>query len=192
MSDPAEVFVPIVAILVIFGMPLAYLIIHRVFSHQERLEMIRQGVVPPQARRGAPYAVPPNFGADFEAVDYSTWQANRSLRKGITLTAVGAALFVGLSFIGHGEPGPWLLGGLIPLFIGIAQIIVALLSGARFSGMAPQMPPGQQQPGPQPYQAQQQPPPFAGGRDVPPGPYGWRPGPQTELEKPPAPPDTRY
>ena len=107
MSDPAEVFVPTVAILVIFGMPLGYLIIHRVFSHQERLEMIRRGIVPPQVGRGAPYTMPStNYGQDFEAMDYSTWQANRSLRKGITLTAVGAALFVGLSFIGHGEPGP--------------------------------------------------------------------------------------
>jgi hypothetical protein len=28
------------------------------------------------------------------------------------------------------QPGPWVLGGLIPTFVGIAQIIIALISGA--------------------------------------------------------------
>ena len=46
----------------------------------------------------------------------------------------------------------------------------------------------QQQSGSQQYQ---QPPPFTGGRDVPPGPYAWRPGPTTELEKPTRPPDVK-
>ena len=33
--------------------------------------------------------------------------------------------------------GPWLLGGLIPTFIGFAQILVAMLSGARFGPLPP-------------------------------------------------------
>jgi hypothetical protein len=200
MSDPAEVFVPIVAILVIFGLPLSYAIVNRVFAHQERIEMIRRGVMPPPetkwAKRMGSYAVPPAgaYAQGYDPFEYSQWQANRSLRKGITLAMVGFALLVGLSFIDLGTPGPWLLGGLIPLFVGIAQIIIALMSGARFGTFAGcQPPPHLQQPGAgqqQDYQAGSRPftapPPNA-----PSGPYGWRPGPTTELEKPTPPPDIR-
>lgn len=200
MSDPAEVFVPIVAILVIFGLPLSYAIVNRVFAHQERIEMIRRGVMPPPdtrwAKRMGSYAVPPPgaYAQGYDPSEYSQWQANRSLRKGITLAMIGFALLVGLSFIDIGQPGPWLLGGLIPLFVGIAQIIIALLSGARFAPFAGcEAPPHLQQPGAeqqQPYQAGSRPytapPPGA-----PSGPYGWRPGPTTELEKPTNPPDIR-
>jgi hypothetical protein len=130
----------------------------------------------------------------YDPYEYGQWQANRSLRKGITLAMVGFALLVGLSFIDIGQPGPWLLGGLIPLFVGIAQIIIALMSGARFTPFAGcQPPPNLQQPGMQQgqeYQAGSRPftapPPSA-----PSGPYGWRPGPTTELEKPTPPPDIR-
>jgi hypothetical protein len=67
--------------------------------------------------------------------------AQRALFKGIRLTLIGFAILIGLSFIG-GTPGtgdfrggPWLLGGLIPMFVGIAQIIIALLSGAQLPGV---------------------------------------------------------
>lgn len=192
MSDPAEVFVPIVAILVIFGLPLSYVIVNRVFAHQERIEMIRRGLTPPAdarwARRmGAQYGVPPQ---GYDPYEYGQWQANRSLRKGITLAMIGFALLVGLSFIDLGQPGPWLLGGLIPLFVGIAQIIIALMSGARIGPLGSVPPP---QPGQQPGFQQQQynnnfgPAPH----DAPPGPYAWRPGPTTELERPTPPPDIK-
>jgi hypothetical protein len=109
---------------------------------------------------------------------------------------IGFALLVGLSFIDIGQPGPWLLGGLIPLFVGIAQVIIALLSGARIGPMSGTMPPPQQQPqmqqpgGQQEYQGGAR--PFnAGAPNAPSGPYGWRPGPTTELEKPTPPPDIR-
>lgn len=198
MSDPAEVFVPIVAILVIFGLPLSYAIVNRVFAHQERIEMIRRGVMPPPdtkwAKRMGAYAAPPSgYAPGYDPYEYSQWQANRSLRKGITLAMIGFALLVGLSFIDIGQPGPWLLGGLIPLFVGVAQIIIALMSGARitpFGGYQP--PPHFQQPGAQQQQQEYQ----AGSRpftapppNAPSGPAGWRPGPTTELEKPAQPPD---
>jgi hypothetical protein len=197
MNDPAEVFVPIVAILVIFGLPLSYAIVNRVFAHQERIEMIRRGVVPPPdprwSKRMGAYAPPPSapYAAGYDPYEYNQWQANRQLRKGITLAMIGFALLVGLSFIDVGQPGPWLLGGLIPLFVGIAQIIIALLGGARFGPFAGyQPPPNAQQPGvEQQYQGARPftaPPPSA-----PSGPYGWRPGPTTELEKPTPPPDVR-
>lgn len=83
---------------------------------------------------------------------YDADSAQYSLSKGIKTAMVGVALFIGLGFIGYHSgdgpfgsasihPGPWLLGGLIPMFVGIAQIITALMSGAQF-GMRPrQMPP---------------------------------------------------
>jgi hypothetical protein len=193
-------FVGVVAILVIFGMPIAYLIAHRFYSHQERMAMIQRGITPPQdarwQRRAAqsswcnPCDPPYEPAAGYDPYGYAEWQANRSLRKGITLAMIGFALLVGLS-ISLGPSGPWLLGGLIPLFVGIAQIIIAIMSGARFGSfnVGPPPPGISQQPGPQ--QQYQQPPPFTGTRDVPPGPYAWRPGATTELEKPPSPPDTR-
>jgi hypothetical protein len=94
-------------------------------------------------------------------------------------------LLIGLSFIGYHSgdgpfgsatihPGPWLLGGLIPMFVGVAQIIIALLSGATFG--APRFGPP--------------PPPPAGGQRT----YGssqpGQPGPRyEELARPVKPPD---
>jgi hypothetical protein len=202
MSNNADDFVAIIAILVVFGLPLSYAIVNRVFAHHERLEMIKRGITPPPdprwARRMArggwcdpsAYTVPQTgASSDYDPMAYAQWQASRQLHKGITLAMIGLALTVGLSFIRLGEPGPWLLGGLIPLFVGFAQIVIAMLSGARLGPYGfQQMPPNQSQPfgGGQP-----QPNPFAARRDIPPGPYAWRPGPTTELEKPVPPPDVK-
>lgn len=214
MNDPSDTIVPVIAILVIFGLPLAYGIVNRVFAHHERMEMLKRGIVPPPdpkwAKRmhkagwydagmygmpqGQPGVAPPPYDA-YAAYQASCANPNRMLRKGITLAMVGFALLVGLSFIDVGRPGPWLLGGLIPLFVGIAQVIIAVLSGASFGpfGINAQW----QQPGfPPPPGAQQQQssgqPPFSRPRDVTPGGYGaWRPGGTTGLEKPPSPPDVR-
>lgn len=201
MNSNADDLAAVIAILCVIGLPMAYAISSRYFAHQERLAMIQRGIAPPPdsrwAKRAAkqgwcdpsPYAQAPQA---YDPYGYAEWQANRALRKGITLAMIGFALFVGLFFIDPFRPGPWLLGGLIPLFVGIAQIMIAVLGGARFGpfGMnAPPPPAPGIGPGPQ-YQ-QQQPPPFAGQRDPSPGPYAWRPGPTTELEKPPSPPDTR-
>jgi hypothetical protein len=123
--------------------------------------------------------------------------AQAQMRKGITVTMVGFALLIGLSFIGmHGDGrppvyGPWLLGGLIPMFVGIAQIINALLNGARFPGMQSSAPGASPTAtpfnvGPQPGAPGQQPPPPPSS-----GPYAWRPGPTPEIEKPAPPPDAR-
>jgi hypothetical protein len=203
-------FVGVVAVLVIFGLPITYAIVNRVLAHQERLEMLKHGVVPPPDPKWAKrmgkagwydpsaYNMPP--GAPGMQAGYNPYydpscaNPNRSLRKGITLAMVGFALLVGLSFINPGRPGPWLLGGLIPLFVGIAQVISAVLSGARLGpiGMmggwqGPGMPPPP--PGPQ---AQAPGQPFTSPRDVTPGGYsGWRPGSTTEIGKPPSPPDVR-
>ena len=178
----SESFVAVIAILVVFGMPLAFAMAHRWWSHQEKLEMIRRGMPPPLDPREARRAERAGYSyASYASADpNSCYYPDRMLRKGVTVAMVGLALLIGLSFIDVGHPGPWLLGGLIPLFVGLAQIILALMSGANFGAWTLQ--------GPQPVQRGtmpgQTPPP-------PPGPYAWRPGQTTELEPPVRPPDIR-
>ena len=204
------------AIFCIFGLPVAAWIVVRAMRFVERMEMIKRGIVPPpdgafgrgrayrewarQQQQQGPWAgapwqqpgvtpppVPPPVAASYGDDDAQT-----QLYKGIRLALIGFAILIGLSFIGgtpltaefHG--GPWLLGGLIPMFVGVAQIIIALLSGA-------QLPNVQSRP-------TFVPPPGAG----PPPPGSPPPGPTTvsgpweqpgrrfeELSKPVQPPDVR-
>jgi hypothetical protein len=135
------------------------------------MEMLRRGMVPPPIQRGwrrmqpGPWTqappgapVPPPPGAPVGSLWCDTETAQDSLRRGIKTTMVGLALLIGLSFIGYRGasgpfgfptlvPGPWLLGGLIPTFVGIAQLLVAILSGARFGPYTPP-PPGAAPPPP--------------------------------------------
>ena len=187
MSHMSDNFVAVIAVLVIFGMPLAYAIANRTFAHQERIEMIKRGIAPPPdprtARRMAREGYDPSSFTQrgMAAYDQNGYYPDRMLRKGVTIAMIGMALLIGLSFIDVGRPGPWLLGGLIPLFIGLAQIILALMSGARFGAFNASAPHEERwtMPGPA------QPPPA----QPPEGPYAWRPGPTVELERPARPPD---
>ena len=201
-----DTLVPLFAILFLFGGPIAAIIVWRVLAHQERMEMLRQGMAPidPRAMRKAmkygwqpgagapppmPGVVPPvNFGYD------PSFYAQHQLRRGMQVAFVGLALLIGLSFIGYhgdGPPhyGPWLLGGLIPLFVGIAQIITAIMGGARI-GTGPVGMASSQSFGPGPGMGAA-PPPGPSAAKAPSGPYGWRPGPTPEIEKPASPPDYR-
>ena len=199
MDHGADSFAAVLAVFCIFGLPIVWGIASRWMAHQERMAMIARGMTPPPdmggrgwGRRGmyGPGPVPgtPPQGAPY-SYDYAQWQASRMLHKGITVGMIGLAMTIGLSFIDgmEGRPGPWLLGGLIPMFIGIAQIVIALMSGATvpFGRAVPPPPPGQAGPVGGSYEQPQAP------RDVTPGAYAWRPGPTTELKKPPSPPDTR-
>jgi hypothetical protein len=202
--------IPLFAIFFIFGAPVTAWIISRVLAHQERIEMIRNGYVPPPdpramrnaARYGAwqsgPIPPPPVGGPIPPSVrSYSDGcNPQAQLRKGITVSLVGFALLIGLSLFGYmggGEfhYGPWLLGGLIPLFVGIAQIINAVLNGATIPGVGTQA--GTASFGPRPMnQGTPQPPPSAPQQEPPyAGPYGWRPDSTPEIGKPVQPPDPR-
>lgn len=190
-----EDLIPIFGILFLFGAPVAAWVVSRVLAHQERMEMIRHGFTPPpdpRAYRGMWHGnvgtppPPPRPGMPPPVPGYyDAYYAQHQLRKGITVTMVGFALLIGLSFIGmHGDGrmtyGPWLLGGLIPMFVGIAQVINAVLNGARFPGQG--MPssgssnPSSFRPGPAPGPDVTPPP-------TPSGPYAWRPGSAPEIEK---------
>lgn len=207
-----ETIVPVFAIVFLFGAPVAAWIVSRVLAHQERIEMIRRGMMPPpdsrlyrdmQRRGWQPGPIPPPPGPARGPVPTppggyfdDQFYAQSQMRKGVTVTMVGFALLIGLSFIGFREGrmefGPWLLGGLIPMFVGIAQIINALLNGARFPGMQMGAAGPTQQ---STFSATPPPPPSGGMPPNPPPPSssygGWRPGPTPEIEKPVQPPDAR-
>lgn len=131
MSD----FVPVLAVFCIFGLPVIAFIINRAMHHRERIELIRRGFHPLHGPnwKDVPYMAPPP-PPRVHALHED--DPNRALRKGIVVTFVGLALTIGLSFIGfltdegHYTFGPWLLGGLIPLFVGLAQVVTAILFGA--------------------------------------------------------------
>jgi hypothetical protein len=61
--------------------------------------------------------------------------SNRLLRWGILITALGVALSLGLYpigfFAGENYPlhlGPWMLGGFVPLFLGLGLILLHVLT----------------------------------------------------------------
>jgi hypothetical protein len=119
-------FVAMVAIVVLVGLPILTWILFRLLAHRERMAMIRHGYAPPMGFSGRGGRYP----SESEAV------ANMQLRRGVSVAFIGLALLIGLSFIGYDdgriEFGPWLLGGLVPLFFGLAQMLNAFLGGARF------------------------------------------------------------
>ncbi len=205
-----ETVVPVMFFLIVVGAPIAAWIVSRVLAHQERMEMIRRGFMPPPdprvMRRAMKYGpapapgwqpgtMPPGFVPPPGALD-ADYYAQHQLRRGIQVAFVGLALLIGLSFIGHHGGGgyvfgPWLLGGLIPMFVGIAQIISAVLSGAKIGGIGS----GNVASAPPhfgPVEPEVPPAGASAGSPSPPGSYGgWRPGSTPEIGKPPPPPDYR-
>ncbi|MEO7202818.1 MAG: hypothetical protein ABI431_08195 [Candidatus Tumulicola sp.] len=199
-----DTVVPIIAIFVVVGAPIAAWVITRVLAHQERMEMLKRGFVPPPDPHAMRHAakwgmksgwVPgPGPGASVPPPGWSpaaydpSYQAQAHLRKGVQVAFIGLALLIGLSFIGHHAFGPWLLGGLIPLFVGIAQIITAIMGGAQF-GQLPGV--GCSQAESQYSASAPQAPSAPSGPPPPPSSYGgWRPTGMTEIE-PASPPDRR-
>jgi hypothetical protein len=203
-SDSSDL-VALTAIFFIFGLPIVCWFGMRWLAHRERMEMIRNGIDPGPFRRGrdwhgaqqpqgsmpGPVYPPRDYGY---AYAYPNEAAQIALRKAIVIVAVGFALTIGLSFIGfRGDRftlGPWLLGGLIPLFVGLAQVFSAMAAGATLRpfqtnaqfGPIPQgtVPPP---PGPPPPPGAQAPPSA--------GSYTYRPGMTPELRPPTPPPAPR-
>ena len=186
-SDIPMTLVPIVAILCVFGLPVFAFVVFRVLAHRERIELIRHGMAPnPSGRdwRAARTAYVPGPPPQNEE---ELSDPRCLLRKGITVAMIGFALLIGLGFIGLHDtgvgyvihPGPWLLGGLIPLFVGLAQVIIELLSGAtlgppRYAAAPP----------PNLYGVPTSPPPPPGAAPTYEGSYTYRPGATQELRKP--------
>jgi hypothetical protein len=189
--DDGEILIPLAAIFCIFGLPVLAWVFFRVMAHRERMEMLRQGLLPnqPEMKQRWATATPVTPGRPVVDSSCAPFDANHALRKGITLTMIGFAITLGLSFIGLDgpmwHPGPWLLGGLVPLFVGLAQVIIALMSGATMVagqtwGAAPSAPP--------PHYTDAVAPPGPATYD---GSYTYRPGSTQELRPPSPPPERR-
>ena len=95
-------------LLVIFGF-LAFL---RYMNYKETIALAEKGLTRPESKSG-----------------------KGLLRWGILVTSLGFALSLGLYLIGYNSPneypfhlGPWMLGGFVPLFLGIGLILIHVLT----------------------------------------------------------------
>jgi len=108
MSDLIPCLSIVSVLLVIFGF-LAFL---RYMNYKETLALAEKGLTKPESK------------------------SNKNLlRWGIVITSLGFALSLGLYFIGFDSAnnyplhlGPWMLGGFVPLFLGIGLVLVHYLT----------------------------------------------------------------
>ena len=96
---------PVFILAVIFG----FVALMRYLRYRENLLMLQRGIVP---ERG------------WSRREYRQMPPHARLRVGIITSLVGVALVAGLATLGI---GPWLLGGLIPLAVGIGEILTYIL-----------------------------------------------------------------
>jgi hypothetical protein len=131
--------IPCVGFLGFFAIIFGTLVLVRWFRHREIIAMVDKGLLPKQ------YTQPSSAGRGLhvELVDDitgftqppSAGRGRRPVGCGIALAALGLALMIGLWPIGFvtGRPyplyfGPWMLAGLIPLFIGLGLLITYYLT----------------------------------------------------------------
>ena len=108
MNDLVPCISIVSVLLVIFGF-LAFL---RYMNYRETLALAEKGLTRPESK------------------------SNKTLlRWGILVTALGLALTIGLYLVGFNAAdryplhlGPWMLGGFVPLFLGIGLILVHVLT----------------------------------------------------------------
>jgi hypothetical protein len=106
----AAMVVPVAIVAIIFR----YVLEQRKLLHQERMAMIEKGLAPEDPKEPSEYLTP--------------YSRTRTLHSGVITTAVGLALLVGLGSMGR---GPWLLGGLIPLAVGLGTLITFIATSEK-------------------------------------------------------------
>ena len=114
MNDFLEIIGTGIAVSLIFGVILGFIAFMRYLRYRETVELAERGMLHPRHRRQQRNKI------------------GRGVRVGIVISAVGMALTCGLFTIGF-EPGnsiigPWLLGGLIPLSVGGALILIGWIN----------------------------------------------------------------
>jgi hypothetical protein len=135
MEELAVCVVPSAFLVAIFGT----IVLVRWFKHREILAMVEKGLLPAQ------YA---------QYMNASRGRGGRGLLGwGIALVMLGLALMIGLWPIGFTQAGvenpyplgfgPWMLAGLIPLFIGLALLIIYFLT-RKEETLAPEMTSGEE------------------------------------------------
>ena len=104
--------VPCLSIVSILVVVLGFVAFMRYLSYKETLALAEKGLTRPETNS--------NKGL---------------LRWGIIVTALGLALTLGLYLFGFGAGGnyplhlgPWMLGGFIPLFLGISLVLIHYLT----------------------------------------------------------------
>lgn len=101
MNDLFETIAVAFSIAIVFGIPFAFFAFVRYLRYKETIALAEQGLLRPSRRQR-------NGVTD-------------SFRWGILTTFVGIGLTLSLLTIGV---GPWLLVGLIPLFVGLAFLTI--------------------------------------------------------------------
>lgn len=115
MLDERNMFadlVPCISIVSVLLVILGFLAFLRYMSYRETLALAEKGLTRPESKSG-----------------------NGLLRWGILITALGLALTLGLYFFGFDSGqnyplhlGPWMLGGFVPLFLGLGLILIHVLT----------------------------------------------------------------
>lgn len=109
----AGVLFPVFMLAVIFG----FIILLRYLRYRENMMFMERGITPPAPPRGRPM--------DPQRVRRQTYYSPyRRLRGGIITSLVGLAILLGLWTLGT---GPWLLGGLIPLAVGLGELLTFVI-----------------------------------------------------------------
>ena len=108
MSDIFPCLGIVGSLTVIFG----FLAFMRYMKYKETIALAEKGLMPPESRSTKPL-----------------------LRWGIVITALGLALTIGLYLIGFASAtsyplhlGPWMLGGFVPLFLGLGLVLLHYLT----------------------------------------------------------------
>jgi hypothetical protein len=109
MADLVPCLSIVSILIVIFG----FIAFMRYINYRETLALAERGLTRPEAKTGT----------------------KGLLRWGILVTALGLALSLGLYFVGFASAqnypfhlGPWMLGGFVPLFLGLGLILSHFLT----------------------------------------------------------------
>ena len=107
-----DTLIPCLGVVGIFAIIFGFIAFMRYINYKETLALAEKGLTRPEAKSGKPL-----------------------LRWGIIVAALGLALTVGLYpigfFTGDSYPlhlGPWMLGGFVPLFLGIGLVLLHYLT----------------------------------------------------------------
>jgi len=196
VADHGETFIAAFSVFMVFGAPTLLWFSIRYMKHRERMAMIARNQAFPEGPRavGMPAGAPVDYAAP-GTVRNSEGSPEMQVRRGIRTAFIGAAITIVFGFMsfhdGDFRPGATLLAGLVPLFIGLSQIVNGVLSGATFPGVSrpSDLPPygcGAPPPGAGPGS-----PKTPGASPFEPYSYTYRPGGAPEIDVPPRPPQTR-
>ncbi|MCL4271982.1 MAG: hypothetical protein KJZ72_20655 [Anaerolineales bacterium] len=109
-----EAIIPCLGVVAILAIIFGFLAFLRYMNYKETLALAEKGLARPEKKAGSGKGL---------------------LRWGIAVTAIGAALSLGLYPLGFDSGinyplrlGPWMLGGFVPLFLGIGLILIHYLT----------------------------------------------------------------